>query len=282
MSNKVYEIITEKIIAMLESGTIPWEKPWKISNHKSLTTKKAYRGLNVFILGATAETEGYTSNYWGTWKQIAKLGGAIREGESKKYTIITFWNWIKKESDDGKESSFPILKYFRVYNACQADWGENEMPNDGAPLDFDPIEECESVIKNAKIPSIRFGGDKAYYTPDRIQMPIKESFKNPQSYYATLYHEAAHSTGHPSRLGRFELDNYKSTFGSVDYSFEELVAEMTAAMLCTITGIENRTIENSAAYIASWLQKFKDDTKMVVQAASKAQKAVDYILNVTW
>jgi antirestriction protein ArdC len=119
---------------------------------------------------------------------------------------------------------------------------------------------------------------KAWYSPsnDVVGMPARALFHSSDEYYATEFHELAHSTGHAKRLHRENFDN-PASFGSESYSKEELVAEMTAAMLCGIAGIEQQTLENSAAYLKTWIARLKSDSRLLVAAASQAQKAADFI-----
>ena len=286
----VYQIITDKVVTLLEQGTVPWQKPWKggaAGAPKNAVSKKPYRGVNVFMLAVTAEFAGYDSPYWITYKQAQELGGNVRKGE--KATLVVFWKFIDKETTDetGKKhvEQIPFLRYYNVFNACQC---ENitipDAPIDETPdLDFSPIEVCENVIGNfAKSPPIYHegSGNRAYYKPtaDEVYMPKRENFHSVAEYYSVLFHEVTHSTGHKSRLDRHKDDQAWAPFGSCDYSKEELVAEMGAAFLCGMCDIENETIDSSAAYIEGWLRKLKNDKKLVVHAAAQAQKATDYIL----
>jgi len=273
--NKVYDIITEKILAQLEKGKIPWRKPWTCTDHKNIISRKPYRGINVWMLDIAAEERGYKSHYWLTYKQAQKLGGTVRKGE--KANIVVFWKINTREDEDGEEKSFPFLRYYNVFNVEQCDGIDAPAEE---TISFDPIEKCEAIVSNMpNRPDIKHAGDRACYYPslDYVNMPHPETFENEPLYYSVLFHELAHSTGHPGRLDRFGTDNKPAPFGSPDYSKEELIAEMTAAMLCATVNIENNTLENSAAYIQSWLTVLNDDPKMVVHAAGKAQKAADFI-----
>ena len=129
-------------------------------------------------------------------------------------------------------------------------------------------------------PPIHHGGSRACYQPsnDEVHMPDRERFDSSEEYYSTLFHELVHSTGHASRLGRTGITE-TIVFGSRTYSKEELIAEMGATFLCGHTGIENAVIDNSASYLASWLGRLRNDSRLVVQAAAQSQKAVDYVLD---
>ena len=275
----VYEIVTKKIIEKLEAGTIPWKKPWQSGGlQKNIITKKPYRGINQFLL----DLSGYSTPYWLSFKQAKQLGGNVRKDE--KSQIIVFWNWLK---DKKTEEEYPIFRYYNGFNLDQCDGldkikADLKVEMEETKLNFQPIKECELVVKNWKgKPSIAHKGNRACYSPflDKIKMPGKENFLTVQEYYSTLFHELTHSTGHAKRLNRPELVD-ANKFGSHDYSKEELVAEMGASFLAQETGIDNTTIDNSAAYIASWLKVLKGNSKLVVQAAAKSQKAVDLILGV--
>lgn len=280
MSNKVYEIITEKIIEQLEQGTVPWHKPWISEYPKNLISKKEYRGINVFLLGASK----YSSPYWLSYKQAKQLGGNVKKGE--KSTIVVFWKQIKvkdKNPDNTEETkkTIPFLRYYRVFNVEQCEnIDEKKIPVTEINPDFQPIAACEETVMNMQNkPEIRYQDSRAFYHPsgDYVNMPNPKTFQKEEFYYSVLFHELGHSTGHKSRLARKDFD--KGFFGNEVYSKEELCAEMTAAFLCGHHKIEMKTIDNSAAYIKSWLRKLKDDVKMIVLAAAQAQKAADYILN---
>jgi antirestriction protein ArdC len=273
MSLNVYEIITDRIIKSLEGGIVPWRKSWKSVAPRNLISKKPYRGVNVFLLG----TAPYASPYWLTFRQAKGKGGSVRKGE--RGTPVIFW---KVFDDDGEKFSRPpILRYYTVFNAEQCDGIEvPKSEDDGESLTFEPIEACEQIVRGyATCPPIEHGGDKASYNPnfDRINMPPREHFSSEEEYYATLFHEMAHSSGHARRLNRDGITNIGS-FASHSYSLEELIAEMTSSFLCGESGILNLTIENSAAYIGSWVKRLQSNPKWLVQAGGQASKASDYIL----
>jgi antirestriction protein ArdC len=250
-----------------------------------LTTLKAYRGINPWLLMATAEEKGYRSPYWLTYKQTKERGGYVRAGEQG--TLVVFWRHIQVTDKDG-EKTIPFLRYSNVYNLEQTENvrlpkslipSEDEVVAD-KPVDYNPIEACEKIVAGYKTcPKVNHGFNRAFYSPvpDSISMPDQDQFNSMENYYATLFHEMAHSTGHESRLHR---TNFISFFGSHEYGKEELVAEMTAAFLCAHAGIENSVIEVNASYVAAWKEKIQGDSRMVVMAAAAAQKAADYILDI--
>ncbi|MDA8140776.1 MAG: zincin-like metallopeptidase domain-containing protein [Desulfobacteraceae bacterium] len=286
----VYSIVTEKIVAMLQKGVVPWQRPWTNGGPaKNLVSKKEYRGINRFLLGASP----YASPYFLSYKQIQDLKGKLKDGEGKNYFIVVFWRWLeaKGKKDDlfsGKEiaadkaakspqkGGIPLLRYYRVYNVEQTE-GIN-YPG-AVKREFEPIEAAESLVKAMPLlPPIVHGGNKACYWPskDTVSMPDPGFFLTSEKYYGTLFHELIHSTGHPSRLARKGVVETQF-FASHEYSKEELVAEMGAAFLCGHCGFTEAITENSAAYIQSWLKELENDEKFVVQAAAAAEKAVDFI-----
>lgn len=279
----VYEIVTSKIMEMLEQGHIPWKKPWRSNGGpRNLVSKKSYRGINQFLLNALP----YESPYWLTYKQAQEKGGQVRKGE--KASLVVFWKWLDRKDSDQPDTDtgepaptgkIPLLRYYNVFNLDQVD-GIKPPPVEEAVSPFTPIESAEQIIDNMpNRPPIHFGGGRAYYHPrnDYLQIPHRETFHSPEGLYATIFHELIHATGHASRVGRKGVTE-PSYFGSHDYSHEELVAEFGASMLCGIAGIEQQTITNSAAYIQGWLKALKGDKKLAIIAAGQAQRAADYIL----
>src|SRR5262245_1901763 len=279
-----YEAVTNRIIAALEEGTVPWEKPWISVRGEwptSLQTGKPYRGVNVWLLSIESMLHGYSSPYWVTFKQAKERGGNVAKG-AKGTTVVLFKPISKEiENEDGEieEERFWLLRNYTVFNLDQTEG--IEMPEAEPLPDRDPIAECEALVTGYLLgPTIKHGGNRACYAPalDIVQMPKMGQFKDSESYYGTLFHELAHSTGHKDRLNRPELTT-PLPFGSEDYSKEELIAEMSAAMLSGIAGIEVN-VERHAGYIDHWLKVLKGDKKFVVTAASKAQKASDRILGI--
>jgi antirestriction protein ArdC len=275
--SSVYEIITEKIIKQLESGVAPWRKPWTCQPPANLLTQKEYRGVNIFTLAS----QGFPSRFWLTFNQATQLGGRIRKGE--KSSPVLFWNiGDERETttqDGTKETSRPfLLRYYSVFNLSQAEGIDIPASLLQETRTNNPIETCEQLVTNMPNSPAFEQSDKAWYSPskDVVGMPARGLFHSSEEYYATEFHELAHSTGHAKRLHRENFDSPVS-FGSESYSKEELIAEMTAAMLCGIAGIEQRTLENSAAYLKTWIGRLKSDSRLLVSAASQAQKAADFI-----
>lgn len=277
--SKVYDIVTEQIIKKLEKGVVPWHKPWYSYPAVNWVSQKPYRGVNQLLLDG---------GEYATWNQIKKAGGWVKKGA--KSQIITFWKMLKfKEEKEmtnvetGKTEiveyieKVPMLRYYRVFNIkdCKGLKPKRKVKK----FEHDSIDKAEEIVdKYIDRPMIMHNTSEAYYSPsdDRVSIPHKEQFKDVEKYYSTLFHEFIHSTGHKKRLNRNGVSNV-TIFGSKKYSKEELVAEIGSAMLCSMAGIEQVTIDNSTAYIQSWLKALKNDTKMVVFAASQAQKAVEYI-----
>ncbi len=272
MANKVYEYVTERIIKLLEEGTVPWKKPWKNGLPINYITRKPYRGVNLFLLPGGGE--------YLTFKQVQKLGGKIKKGA--KAHMVVFWKQVgyeeEKLNDDGETEivirTLPILRYYKVFSLSDTEG----IPSKLEKFDNNPIKEAEKVLNGFKEVPIYHRENSAYYEPmkDYINLPTFDQFENAELYYSTAFHEMVHSTGHESRLARFKSTD-SHIFGSETYSFEELVAELGASMLSGTVGIEEYTINNSAAYISGWLSRLRDDKTLIVKAAGKAQKACDYI-----
>ena len=277
----VYETLTNRIISALENGHIPWKKEWRTSGKASglpynLVSGKPYRGINIFSLLCS----GYSQAGWCTYKQALELGYQVRKGQ--KASPVVFWKYPTKAELLAKPNAFCFGREYPVFNIEQLDGVPVELPFD-VPT-FDPIEECELVVSNfmasASHPTLGHGGDRAYFSPssDHVQMPNRETFNNAGGYYATLFHEFAHSTGIKSRCDRAELQAVGG-FGDEPYSKEELTAEFASAFLCAETGCSNEErVVNSVAYIQSWIGKLKNDKTLAVQAAQRAQRASDFIL----
>ncbi len=229
----VYQIITDRIISQLESGTVPWHKPWNVGTHggpQNLISKKEYRGVNVFLLSCMP----YSMPYWVSYKQAQQLGGNVCKGE--KSTPVIFWKWLEKtDTETGKPFKVPLLRYYNVFNVSQCDGIDGKIPqveeSDVEP--FEPIAECERIVEAMPDrPEIRHGMDGGFYQPsnDFVGMPDRERFDSPEGYYTTLFHELTHSTGHKNRLNRKGIATIAG-YASETYSKEELVAEMGASIL---------------------------------------------------
>ncbi len=273
--NSVYQIITARILEKLSRGVVPWRRTWTGPEPlQNLVTRKPYRGINVFLLGM----QGFGSPYWLTLKQANRLGGKIRKGESG--SVVVLWKWVEKTDPETGEpaQAVPLLRYYRVWNAEQTEG--IEIPK-AETIDFEPIEAAEKILQEMpeRPPIVHQDPGKAWYDPwgDKVNLPRPETFEGPEEFYSCAYHEICHATGHSSRLNRPGVVDVVK-FGGHAYSQEELVAEMGAAFLCALAGIEQVTLENSAAYIDGWRKVIGDDPKLVVHAAAQAQKASDFIL----
>lgn len=285
----IYQEVTDQIVKLLEEGTVPWRNPIKRGSGdgwpKNLKSGKQYRGINVFLLAVRAWGSGFTSDFWLTFKQAKEKGGTVRKGE--KSSLVVFWKQIQKEDKEtGKEITLPVLRHYNVFNAEQCD--DIKIPNaavdDCDPIPFEPLAVAENMLAGyERGPPVEFGGTRACYRPatDTVIMPAREKFVDRENFYATLFHELSHSTGHSSRLDR-GLDTMLSPFGSPDYSREELVAEMSSAFLAAVAGISPPTIEQSAAYLDNWCRALKGDKRLVINAAGAAQKSSDWILGTSF
>ena len=294
--NQAYEEITQAILQKLASGTAPWRKPWSASaatlgEAKNLITQKLYNGVNAILTAM----QGYESPYWLTEKQATQLGAKLKS-EQFATRICHFQPWSRATQNPTPETESKgfaggYLKTFAVYNIDQFENLPERMnpaliyPNrqKASQTEFQKIDACEKLSKRfVGAPKVTHHLSRACYFPqiDVINMPKPELFTKATDYYATLWHEFGHSTGHTSRLTRKTLMDY-NPFGSQNYSKEELVAEMTSAFLCAEAGIDGATLDNSASYISGWLKVLRNDPKLVVSAAAQAQKAANFILGKT-
>ena len=242
--------------------------------------------MNIFLLGC----QGFTSPYWLTFKQAKQLGGSVRKGEHGTPCIL--WKWINRsdenaETGETETKQIPLIRYYNVFNVEQCDGISHKGLEAQAeePEPFNPVEAAEAIVASyPDAPSIsQDGRASAYYRPatDSIHVPERETFDSEEHFYATLFHEMAHSTGHEKRLARPGITN-PIRHASHGYTQEELVAEMSSAFLLAEAGIDtDGLMDNSAAYVASWLKALRNDKKLVVFAGAQAQKAVDHILSRT-
>ena len=289
MALDVYQAVTDRILELLERGTVPWRHPIRSAGGQgqyptNLASKRAYRGINVFLLAVTAWAEGYGSPYWLPFRQTKERGGHVRKGE--KGTLVIFWKQhATQDKKTGEDITVPVLRHYTVFNTEQCE--DLRLPDE--PVDeseaeaFTPIEAAQQIVEGYRDgPMIEHRGTMAFYRAgqDLVRIPEPARFVDGESYYATLFHELVHSTGHSKRLDR-GLDRDPKPFGSPDYSKEELVAEMGGAFLAAAAGIGAQTVEQSAAYIDGWKRKLAGDKKLVVSAAAGGQKAADHIKGTT-
>lgn len=271
----VYEIVTDRIIKQLEGGIIPWRKPWAAyaggeGGPVSWDTQRPYSGVNTLLLDP---------GEYATFNKIKESGGHVKKGE--KAQIAVFWKMMEVEDENNpdRKKSIPFLRYYSVFEVnTQAEGIESKRAKQEERKN-NPIVEAERIIAGMPCRPRITNGKEALYRPgtDVVEIPAMDSFISSEAYYGTLFHELAHSTGHESRLNR----PIKNRFGTDPYAKEELVAEIGAAFLAAVAGLENPfIIENTGAYIQGWIARFKDDSRLVVTAAGQAQKAADYIRGV--
>jgi antirestriction protein ArdC len=274
-----YDVMTNRILALLEQGTVPWHRPWDstLGMPRNLFSQQSYKGINVWLLTAM----GYASPFWATFHQVQAAGGRVRKGA--RGVPVVFWKvYDHKDTETGEAEKRFVLRQYTVFNAGQLD-GVAVPEITVLAHRFTPIERCAHLVDAMpQRPAILHGHPRAWYTPatDTLHMPMPACFHTSEAYYTTLYHELVHASGHRSRLNRKTLTDL-CLFGDPTYAKEELVAEMGASYLCGVCGIANVTLANSAAYLQSWMQVLRHDPTMLVHAAAQAQKAADYIQNLS-
>ena len=280
--NTLYDKITRDIVAHLEQDNPPWHRPWAVNRNGAARPVREngvpYKGINVLILWAAALDAGYVSGCWMTYRQASKIGAQVRRGE--RATRIVFAKTFTKSvrdpaSGEMDDMVLPVRRSYAVFNADQID---NLPPRyrPEPPPAINPDERnarCDAWFASLGI-NIHHGTSMAYYAPgaDCIHMPAFQSFESADHYLSTLAHESIHATGHKQRLDRLDgLHDDKSR------AREELIAEIGSAFLCADLGIASSPRADHAAYIRSWITLLENDTRAVFDAATKAQRAADFL-----
>ena len=282
----VYSRITGKIIADLEQGVRPWMKPWHAEHAAGRITRPLrhngipYKGINVVMLWSPSVTKGYAAPFWLTFKQALELGGHVRKGESGELIVYADRITRTETNDKGEElmREIPFMKGYTVFNAEQCEDLPAHFTARVEPPALPSLQRIDAADRFfvATGAVIRHGGTRAFYAegPDHLQMPPFETFRDAESYAATLAHELTHWTKHEKRLAR---DFGRVRFGDEGYAKEELVAELGSAFLCADLAITPEVRDDHAAYIASWLKALRDDKRLIFTAAAHAQRAADYL-----
>lgn len=275
----IYQRVTDQVVAAIEAGTESHKLPWRTSggfpsSPINAVTKRPYRGINVLILWATAETRGYQSGTWATFKQWQDLGAQVKKGEKSAHVV--FWKFLEREGSSSEETEtkknerVPMAKDYFIFNAEQVEGYQQAEEPTRSPAQR--IDDADLFFQQIGI-TPKNGGNSAYYSKDEdaIYMPPIEAFKESLFYYAVLSHESIHWTGAKHRLDR----NLQGRFGSDTYAMEELVAELGAAFLCAQLRLPTDPRKDHAPYIATWLKVLKNDKRAIFTAAAKAQEALD-------
>jgi antirestriction protein ArdC len=291
--------VTDRIINMLETGVAPWQKPWNPADASldmpmNPTTGNTYRGGNAIHLMATGLLRGYGDPRWMTYRQAAGLSWQVRKRE--KGTQIEFWEVkagrdtrsepVRAREGDGRQPADErdqgrgnrlIHRVYTVFNAKQIEGIPKWTPKQLSV--FEVVEAAEHILNNCGATILHDQADRAFYnrSSDSIHLPSKHAFKDAASYYGTALHEAAHSSGHPSRLNRATL-NESYRFGDISYAKEELRAELASVFLAAERGIPHNP-EQHAAYVGSWIKALKEDKNEYFRAAHDASQAADFLLS---
>ena len=286
--DSIFDRVTQKIIADLEQGVRPWQKPWDSNMAAGRIIRpcrhngEPYNGVNILLLWGASLDNGFQNPTWMTFKQAADYGGHVRKGE--KSSLVVYADKIVKTEENAKtgedmEKVIPFLKGYNVFNAEQIEGLPEKFLLTAEPKPdgdiIDRLEPVETFVRQTGA-LIRHGGNRAYYanSSDHVQMPPIEAFTDAEGYYATLTHELTHWTKHSNRLDR---DLGRKAWGDEGYAKEELVAELGSAFLCADLGITPETRADHAAYIDNWLQALKNDRKLIFTAASHASKAMEFL-----
>ena len=284
LGTSLYAQVTDRIIAELEAGRLPWVQPWDSAGlgaglPRNAGTGRCYSGINVLILWTAVFERGHGAQAWLTYRQAEALGGHVRKGEQGVSVCYADRFTPKAEqeralSDGGEARQIAFLKRFTVFNVDQCEDLPDELPGIVAPLpERLAIPHADALI-DATNCDFRVGGNRAFYAPslDFVAVPFQEIYRNPIDWYRTAFHGLGHWTGHGSRLGR----DLSGQFGDAFYAREELVAEMTSAFVCAELSIQPSVRHSD--YIGSWLDVLREDNRAIFRAASAASKAADYLL----
>jgi antirestriction protein ArdC len=277
----VYQLVTDRVIAALEAGQVAWRKPWHAAYGlpRNYVSGRAYTGINAFLLHLVGGTP-----FFLTFRQARELGGTIRRG-AKGLPVVYYSVATRTDRQTGEEEKIPFIKYYTVFSVDDVEGVEITLPEPPQDRAHAPLAAAEALVASwAGGPRLEHGGQQACYAPgpDLVNVPRPETFTSGEAYYSTLFHELTHATGHPRRLNRPDLAEALRPGGGAGYAREELTAEMGAAFLCGHAGLNpGATLENTAAYLQFWLEQLRGDKKLVVQAASRAQRATELILGLT-
>ena len=275
-----YQEVTDRIVAALEAGTRPWRQPWDNGAPGApvnATTGRRYHGINVLLLAMTSFGLGGDLRFC-SYKQAADRGWQVRKGE--RGTTVFFFKRMLVEDRNApadaadRTKAVPLLRAYTVFNGSQIDGIPAYVAPDRRDLAWERPEAADVILRNSGA-VVRFGGDRAFYSPsqDFIQLPEPASFHTPQDFAATALHEAAHMSGSKQRLDR----DLTGRFGSAAYAQEELRAELSSCFIGSILNLPC-DIPNHANYVASWAAKLREDKREIFRAAADAQRIADYLL----
>lgn len=301
----LYQQVTDKIIAALEKGTVPWRKPWRMAEKPdgsalpaNAVTGRQYSGVNIPLLWMAAEERGFSADRWLTYHQAQQLGGHVRQGETSSLAVV-YKQFEKQATDAGGNAvcdaegnplmeSRSMLKTLQLFNVQQCEGLPSDMGSKPASLITEHESETLSApIVNRVMEIFQATGvavaflkqDHAFYRTrtDQIVMPTSGQFFTEADYWATLLHELVHATGHEKRLNRKGITSSSRKFGDPVYAFEELVAEIGSAFLCAELGVYGEVQHES--YISTWLTRLKEDKRALFSACRQAREATEFLLN---
>jgi antirestriction protein ArdC len=271
----LFESVAARIATMMESEDANWTRPWSVTGApRNPLSGSRYTGFNNMQLTLTGWEKGWSDPRWATFKQVQAAGGQVRKGE--KSTHILRFGTVKREGEGGKEETSRFLRVYHVFNlAEQVDGIELE------PLakehEHTPLADLDRWLATREVP-FKTEGDRACYAPatDEIRMPPLSRFEEVPAYYATFFHELIHATGHKKRLHRFDGGE---AFGSASYAWEELIAELGAAMLCQHHGLTSEPRRDHAQYLNAWVKRLREKPKDLMSAAKEASAAASWLID---
>jgi len=280
-----YTEVTNQVIAALKAGTPPWRRPWDQgktggpSMPCNATTGASYHGINTLTLGMSPLAFNSGDPRWATYRQAAERGWQVKKGARSTtgyfYKRVAVHDESKAAGDEDATRRIPLLRAFALFHASQIDGVPDYVPPSVEEAPWRAPEATGIIVANSGA-DIRIGGDRAFYSPstDHVQMPPICSFYSAAGWSSVVLHELAHWSGSPERLNR----DLRGKFGSHDYAREELRAEISQMVVCSVLGLPDCDFSNNTAYIADWLKCLRSNRKEIFRAAAEAQRMAAYLL----
>ena len=266
-TNMTRKEITDRFVAAIAQGNLPWRKPFARIAHQNPFSGTVYRGVNQLLLSLDMNA----SPHWGTYLQWKNAGCNVRKGA--KASPIVFYGNVEKTNEEGEEVSFWLMRHYTVFHVGQVDDPMDKFKSIREMNIVTNFEIASRIIDNCGV-DIRIGGNAAFYVPSEnfIRVPHSSQFQSEEARLAVLFHEIGHWGDHTILERKPELDKK-----SPGYAFEELVAEIAACFLCQACGVPTDW-DTHAGYITSWIQAMQNDPAYIFEASRDATKITDAIL----